>query len=681
MSRFNFNLDAPSGSLIRDLDSGKRVEVRRGQNTKVERVQADKRVIRFVCSTDGVKRDGNRLRNDGWDLESFSKNPVMLWSHDYSQPPVGSWRDWKVVKDGSESALVMTAKFADHDFADTVYNLYVDGHMRAVSIGWTPLEYEKLEDEDGNFVGFDFVKNELLECSAVPIPADPDALMQATARGLISGDQLERFALATRVGDISRGEAYVLDHRGIRQEDRVAIVINEKAVDWAKGAIEKGDYESSEDWAWSEEDAKFLLDGEEGEDWDGYSFHFLGRDEEAEEESFEGWTFPIAKRRDDGVIVLYASALELAIETAEDESIVAAATAALEELRARDEESDDSEEEEEEAVEGEEVVEEDPEVVVEADLARVDPADISMTYDSLVASIKGTNLPLMELWKSVKAHKSGEERAAEAVEADAHRVMSMLATALDLSAEMIEQVGGGAEGGGTGEGDDSSTDLEATASDPVEHSIDADMQRVLEALTGAGSWSAPDTAGAGGQGDKSSTGAAADAAPLSDDDMALIARALGQTTGSDWTEDGESRIGKKVSRKRTEKIADASRSVLGAHRMLEEVLEDIGGSELVTEEEVADDTGDESDVPADDSEDSRKARPAQKRQVKAKVKAKAEPASSESDRSLAQRIETLARSLDSESAEESQAKIDKALRSLAEKLDIDIDSNYLDEIL
>ena len=120
MSRFDFNLDAPSGNLVRDLESGKRVELRRGQNTRVEKAGSDERVIRFVCSTDGVKRDGNRLRNDGWDLESFSKNPVMLWSHDYSQPPVGSWQDWKVVKDGEDSSLVMTAKFADYDFADTV---------------------------------------------------------------------------------------------------------------------------------------------------------------------------------------------------------------------------------------------------------------------------------------------------------------------------------------------------------------------------------------------------------------------------------------------------------------------------------------------------------------------------------------------------------------------------------
>lgn len=212
-------VEAPSGDLARDLKDGKRVLLRRGQPCVEVRAAKDlgDRVLTFVCSTDGIKRDGNRVRNEAnaWDFGNFSKNPVMLWTHDYGSPdrpplpPIGSWVDWRVERTDSGSALVMSGKFANHDFADMIYNLYLDGHMRAVSIGWTPLEYQEIV-EDGRFVGWDFTRNELLECSAVPIPADPDAIMIAAQRGLISEGNMDHFRNWTTT---SRGVAYVLDSR------------------------------------------------------------------------------------------------------------------------------------------------------------------------------------------------------------------------------------------------------------------------------------------------------------------------------------------------------------------------------------------------------------------------------------------------------------------------------------
>jgi len=678
MSRFDFNLDAPSGNLVRDLESGKRVELRRGQNTRVEKAGSDERVIRFVCSTDGVKRDGNRLRNDGWDLESFSKNPVMLWSHDYSQPPVGSWQDWKVVKDGEDSSLVMTAKFADYDFADTVYKLYLDGHMRAVSIGWTPLEYDKIEDDDGNFVGFDFLKNELLECSAVPIPADPDALMEATARGLISGDKMERFAQVVRVGDITRGEAYVLDHRGLRQEERVAIVFNDKAVDWAKGAIENGNYDASAEWSFSEDDANALL-GEE--DWEGYASYFLGRDEDHTEDSHEGWMFPIAKVNEEGEVALYASALEAAIEGSEDEAIAAAAADLLSELRAVEGEVEEEEEVGVEEVVEEPEVEEEPEAVVEASAERDDSHDLNRLYDSLVAHVKGANLPLMDLWKSIKAHADGDGEAAMDVAENAHRVATMLSAGIDIAASIAEHAGGedttGEGAGGESPGDEVEEVVEEVVEASADDAFSQGLERLLEAMD---SWS-PAPAGSATVEDP------ADEA-FSEEDLSMLARVLGEVTKSGWIEgvredaeaaEGEERIGKKVSRKRAEKIAEASRCAMNAYKVLEEVLEDIGNGELLTEEEATDGT-------YEDEEDSREATP---EETRTQAEDTAGPECQEDggakiesrERSLEERIDALTRSLDAEDESIAKAKVDKALRSLAERLDIDIDTNYVDEIL
>jgi len=39
--------------------------------------------IRFVASTEGVKRDGKDLSADDWLLDDYRANPVVLWAHDY----------------------------------------------------------------------------------------------------------------------------------------------------------------------------------------------------------------------------------------------------------------------------------------------------------------------------------------------------------------------------------------------------------------------------------------------------------------------------------------------------------------------------------------------------------------------------------------------------------------------
>lgn len=220
-----FGIDAPTGDLRRDLEARKRVLLRGCVPTMQVRAigGADSRTIKFVCSTDGVKRDGNRVRNEpgSWDFTNFRKNPVMLWAHDYGNPnrppmpPIGNWDEYGIEQHDGRSALVMTGRFATWDFADLIFRLYLprsaggDECLHSVSIGWTPLEWQEMRAEDGSFVGWDFLRNELLECSPVPIPADPDAIKIAAQRGLIPPAKLDLFV--NRV--LGRGPAYVLDLR------------------------------------------------------------------------------------------------------------------------------------------------------------------------------------------------------------------------------------------------------------------------------------------------------------------------------------------------------------------------------------------------------------------------------------------------------------------------------------
>lgn len=133
---------------------------------------------RFVMSDGGVDRVGDVIEPEGWKLERFRENPVMLWAHDYRSPPVGRWPEVWV----SGGKLIGRAEFAGTDMGRDLEGLYEKGFLRAVSVGFLPLKWELRRSEEGKVLGFRFIEQELLECSAVPVPANPGALEQGVDR-------------------------------------------------------------------------------------------------------------------------------------------------------------------------------------------------------------------------------------------------------------------------------------------------------------------------------------------------------------------------------------------------------------------------------------------------------------------------------------------------------------------
>ena len=152
------------------------------------------RQLEMAGSTEDVDRMGDSIKSSGWQLSRFQKNPVFIWGHDYNQPPIG--RATKVWVDEESKRLMFNVEFADAEtyaFADTIYKLYKGGFLHATSVGFIPLEWEGKDEEnplpnrDGNV----FTKQELLELSAVPVPANADALVTARKQGLITVKELE----------------------------------------------------------------------------------------------------------------------------------------------------------------------------------------------------------------------------------------------------------------------------------------------------------------------------------------------------------------------------------------------------------------------------------------------------------------------------------------------------------
>jgi hypothetical protein len=53
------------------------------------RANEESRTVRFCLSDSSVDRMGDTIRAAGWHLGPYKSNPVVLWSHNTSAPPIG----------------------------------------------------------------------------------------------------------------------------------------------------------------------------------------------------------------------------------------------------------------------------------------------------------------------------------------------------------------------------------------------------------------------------------------------------------------------------------------------------------------------------------------------------------------------------------------------------------------
>lgn len=133
------------------------------------------RQMKFIISNEDVDRDGDIVRQEGWDLAAFRTNPVFMAIHDRDKFPIGKFLDIGV----QEKVLTGTVQFADkgtYEVADLAWDLYQQGIMKAVSVGFRPISPWEDNVEENEHGGFTYNKQELLEVSAVPVPANPKAL-------------------------------------------------------------------------------------------------------------------------------------------------------------------------------------------------------------------------------------------------------------------------------------------------------------------------------------------------------------------------------------------------------------------------------------------------------------------------------------------------------------------------
>jgi HK97 family phage prohead protease len=175
------------------------------------------REVGVIMATRGIKRDGNDVVPGGIDYTNFLRCPTILWQHDPSSP-VGVCTALALINNELRARIMFAPEFASA-LADQCYSLVRAGVINACSIGFdvrASQPIDKAKPRGGQLI----TRCELIECSFVSCPADPDALVVERA---VQGD-IARFASLQRVPEAAiqrafaqmprRSDGQILSHAG-----------------------------------------------------------------------------------------------------------------------------------------------------------------------------------------------------------------------------------------------------------------------------------------------------------------------------------------------------------------------------------------------------------------------------------------------------------------------------------
>ena len=178
-------------------------------------------VVDFRSSDETLDRYQEVITVAGWKLDNYRKNPVVQNAHSYCSvsDTIGKSLITEIRQDAPRSTLdaptpylFQRVQFAveENPMAKVAYGLYKGGFLNAVSVGFIPLRWENGSQETG--YRRKYLEQELLEVSAVSMPANPNAMTMALKAGAVDlGDLKELAALlkhfcnekADRISDTS----------------------------------------------------------------------------------------------------------------------------------------------------------------------------------------------------------------------------------------------------------------------------------------------------------------------------------------------------------------------------------------------------------------------------------------------------------------------------------------------
>lgn len=149
-------------------------EIHRGYTFETKSIDKENFTVEGIFSTEEVDRHGEIVMQNGWKLEAYRENPVVLWAHQSDQLPIANMLNIGV---NAQNQLEGKMQFAvkEYPFAETVFNMISGGFLRAFSAGFMNEIWQMNEADDTVVLN----QNELFEVSCVPIPANKLALVKA----------------------------------------------------------------------------------------------------------------------------------------------------------------------------------------------------------------------------------------------------------------------------------------------------------------------------------------------------------------------------------------------------------------------------------------------------------------------------------------------------------------------
>jgi len=174
----------------------------KNQNSKIQN-PPPLAVLDFIASDDTLDRYGEILEPTGWRLDNYRRNPVFQNAHQYGDIlfTLGKALVTEVREVAGHDGRVRLALYQRTEFAveanplaRIAYALYQGKFLNAVSVGFIPLRWQDASSSPSSSssssssppVRRRYLEMELLEVSAVGIPANPSALQLGLQAGAIA---------------------------------------------------------------------------------------------------------------------------------------------------------------------------------------------------------------------------------------------------------------------------------------------------------------------------------------------------------------------------------------------------------------------------------------------------------------------------------------------------------------
>lgn len=159
-------------------------------------------VIDFRSSDETLDRYQEIITVAGWKLDNYRKNPIVQNAHSYCSlsDTIGKSLITEIRSFSSSNPyLFQRILFAveENPMAKVAYGLYKGGFLNAVSVGFVPLRWEDSppDKSSSRSIRRRYLEQELLEVSAVSIPANPNALVLGLKAGAIEKGDIREAAL------------------------------------------------------------------------------------------------------------------------------------------------------------------------------------------------------------------------------------------------------------------------------------------------------------------------------------------------------------------------------------------------------------------------------------------------------------------------------------------------------